>query len=181
MAIVNPNLLSIFSQFNFQEKSQTIIYRHPVLVFGVPSAHQAHFVLSPQTSRSPETLAGGPYTRDAIVGSSVVNVIPPMTRALVENMFPFMRLNTTCINDANHLFGARGRFSWSSPMGSFSRRLLQLLMPIGQDLEAFCLVDVVLYCCFIQSSLLRSLKLDISFGALFVVGLVDLFLDFHYL
>ncbi|KAL3576394.1 hypothetical protein D5086_021677 [Populus alba] len=48
------------------------------------------------------------------------------------------------------------------------------LHPSGQDPEAFCLVDVVLYCCFMESSLLRFLKLNASFCALFatVLGVV---------
>ncbi|KAG6761994.1 hypothetical protein POTOM_032476 [Populus tomentosa] len=212
MAIVNPNLFSFCLVSPGLEYPTLKTHADGSFAEDACAGSRAKCVfLNLKTSRSPETLAGGPYTRDAIVGSSVVNVIPPIARALVENMFPFMRLNTTCINDANHLFGARGRFSWSSPMDSFSRWLLQLLVPIdacyivfvvavsstcllvyycsllvlfaiycwfvlglvpsGQDLEAFCLVDVVFYCCFIQSSLLRSLKLDISF----VLGVTTLY------
>ncbi|KAJ6886285.1 hypothetical protein NC651_026846 [Populus alba x Populus x berolinensis] len=45
------------------------------------------------------------------------------------------------------------------------------LVPSGQDPEAFCLVDVVLYFCFMESSLLRLLKLNASFYALFATVL----------
>ncbi|KAJ6904600.1 hypothetical protein NC652_022580 [Populus alba x Populus x berolinensis] len=106
--------------------------------------------LNLKTSRSPETLAGGPYTRDAIVGSSVVNVIPPIARALI----------LLVITD--------GFFLSLVASAAGANRCIHFL---GQDLEAFCLVDVVFYCCFIQSSLLRSLKLDISF----VLGVTTLY------
>ena len=44
------------------------------------------------------------------------------------------------------------------------------LVPSGQDFEAFCLVDIVICCCcFMQSCLLCSLKLDAGFGALFAL------------
>ncbi|KAJ6984110.1 hypothetical protein NC653_022368 [Populus alba x Populus x berolinensis] len=87
-----------------------------------------------KTSRSPETLAGGPYTRDAII-------LLVITDGVVLSSVASAADANGCIHF------------------------------LGQDFEAFCLVDVVLYCCFIQSSLLRSLKLDINFGALFVIVL----------
>jgi hypothetical protein len=140
-AIVNSNLLSLFSRLNFQEKFWIIVSRHPVLVFGV-SAPKAPFVLftsdhkypglksfadgsyavdacagsraeyvSPNltTSPSPETLAGGPYSKDVFMGFGVVSVTLSLSRDLEKYLFHFIGLSTSYINDANLLFGACGQ------------------------------------------------------------------------
>ena len=148
MAIMNSNFLSLFSRFNFPEKFWIIVSRHPVLVFSVPSAHQALFVLSPPdhkypalktfadgsfvvdayarsraeyltTSPSPKTLAGGPCSRNAIMGFGVVSVTLSLARHLEEDLFHFMGLNTTCNNDANLLFGACGQILLVTTAGVF--------------------------------------------------------------
>jgi len=152
MAIVNSNFLSLFSRFNFQEKFWIIFSRHLVLVFGVPSAHQAPFVLSSpdhkypalktfadgssavdactgsraeyvspnlMTSPSPETLASGPSSRDAIMGFGIVSMTLSLARDLEEDLFHLMGLNTTCINDANLLFGACGQILLVTTTGVF--------------------------------------------------------------
>lgn len=149
---MNSNLLSLFSRFNFQEKFWIFISRHPVLVFGVPTAHEAHFVLSPldhkypalktfadgssavdacagsraeyvspnlTTSPSPESLAGRPCSRDAIMGFGVVNLTLSLARDLEEDVFHFMGLNSSCINDANLLFDACGQILLVTTVGVF--------------------------------------------------------------
>ena len=147
---MNSNLLSLFSRFNFQEKFWIIVSRDPVLVFGVPTAHQAHFVLSPldykypaltafadgssavdacagsraeyvspnlTTPPSPESLAGGPCSRDAIMGLGVVSLTLSLARDLEEALFHFMGLNSSCINDAN--FDACGQILLVTTVGVF--------------------------------------------------------------
>jgi len=149
-AIVNSNLLSLFSRFNFQEKFWIIISRHLVLVFGVPTAHQAHFVLSPldykyptltafangssavdacagsraecvfpnlMTPLSPESLAGRPCSRDVIMGFGVVSLTLSLARDLEEDLFHFMGLNSSSINDAN--FDACGQILLVTIVGVF--------------------------------------------------------------
>ncbi|KAJ6895181.1 hypothetical protein NC651_021620 [Populus alba x Populus x berolinensis] len=110
-----------------------------------------------KTSRSPETLAGGPYTRDAIVGSSVVSVIPSMILLVItDGVFLSLVVSAAGANGCIHFLGN-------------SEHVVRLWRDLfseprsGQDPKAFCLVDVVLCCCFMQSSLLRFLKLDIDF------------------
>ncbi|KAJ6964063.1 hypothetical protein NC652_002365 [Populus alba x Populus x berolinensis] len=57
---------------------------------------------SPSPSPSPETLAGGPYSRDVIMGFGFVNMILSLVRDLEEDLF----MGPTCHNDTNLLFGA---------------------------------------------------------------------------
>ena len=149
---MNSNLLSLFSRFNFPEKFWIIVSRHPVLVFGVLTAHQAHFVLSPldykypaltafadgssavdvcagsraeyvspnlTTPPSPESLAGGPCSRDAIMGFGVVSLTLSLARDLEEALFHFMGLNSSCINDANLLFDVCGQILLVTTVGVF--------------------------------------------------------------
>ncbi|KAL3582981.1 hypothetical protein D5086_017313 [Populus alba] len=86
-----------------------------------------------------------------------------------------------CLSLVASAVGANGciLYSGNSDLVVRLRRDLFSKPGSGQDPEAFCLVGVVLYCYFFQSSLLHSLKLDASFGALFATGLVDLLMDFH--
>jgi hypothetical protein len=149
-AIVNSNFLSLFSRFNFQEKFWIIVSRHLVLVFGVPTAHQARFDLSPldykypaltafadkssavdayaesraeyvspnlTTPPSPESLAGGPCSRDAIMGLGVVSLTLSLARDLEEALFHYMGLDSSCINDAN--FDACGQILLVTIVGVF--------------------------------------------------------------
>nr|TKS01569.1 hypothetical protein D5086_0000171780 [Populus alba] len=56
------------------------------------------------TSLSPETLAGGPCSRDVIMNFGFVNMILSLARDLKEDLF----MGPICHNDTNLLFGACG-------------------------------------------------------------------------
>jgi len=71
------------------------------------------------TSPSPETLAGGPYSRDAIMGFGVVSVTLSLARDLEEDLFHFMGLKLTCNNDANLLLSACGQIVLVTTVGVF--------------------------------------------------------------
>ncbi|KAH8479803.1 hypothetical protein H0E87_031702 [Populus deltoides] len=53
------------------------------------------------TPPSPESLAGGPCSRDAIMGLGVVSLTLSLARDLEEALFHYMGLDSSCINDAN--------------------------------------------------------------------------------
>ncbi|KAL9371901.1 hypothetical protein Peur_037041 [Populus x canadensis] len=71
------------------------------------------------TFPSPETLAGGPCSRDAIMGFGVVSLTLSLARDLAKDLFHFMGLNTSCINDANLLFDAYGQILLVATVGVF--------------------------------------------------------------
>ena len=71
-------LLSLFSRFNLQGKFWIFVYQHPVLAFGVPSAYQAPFGLSPLDHKHPALnyFVDGSFAVDDCAGYRVENVPP---------------------------------------------------------------------------------------------------------